>query len=148
MTKVWFDMDGTIADLYAVEGWLDSLRAFDPKPYAKARPMLNMSVLARQINAIQRKGIQVGIISWLSKESNTLYDIQVERAKREWLAKYLPSVEWDIIKIVPYGTPKHSVCVNGILFDDEQGNRDKWNIYAGTAFEPCHINEVLSLLNH
>ena len=23
--KIWFDMDGTIADLYAVEGWLQML---------------------------------------------------------------------------------------------------------------------------
>ena len=23
--KIWFDMDGTIADLYAVEGWLPML---------------------------------------------------------------------------------------------------------------------------
>lgn len=148
MTKVWFDMDGTIADLYAVEGWLNSLRNFDPKPYAKAQPMLNMSALARQLNVIQRKGIQICIISWMSKESNDLYDMQVERAKREWLAKHLPSVEWDEIKIVPYGTPKYRVCGNGILFDDEERNRNDWNKFAGTAFEPCHISEVLSLLNH
>ena len=148
MTKVWFDMDGTIADLYAVEGWLNSLRAFDPKPYAKAQPMLNMSALARQLNAIQRKGIQICIISWMSKESDLLYDMQVERAKRAWLAKHLPSVEWDEIKIVPYGTPKYRVCGNGILFDDEERNRNDWNKFAGMAFEPCHISEVLSLLNH
>ena len=33
MTKaIYFDMDGTIADLYAVDGWLDMLRAYDPTP--------------------------------------------------------------------------------------------------------------------
>jgi phenylalanyl-tRNA synthetase alpha chain len=25
MMKIWFDMDGTIADLYAVDGWLEML---------------------------------------------------------------------------------------------------------------------------
>lgn len=30
--KIYFDMDGTIANLYAVEGWLPMLRAYDPTP--------------------------------------------------------------------------------------------------------------------
>ena len=33
---ICFDMDGTIADLYAVENWLPMLRAFDPTPYEVA----------------------------------------------------------------------------------------------------------------
>ena len=143
MTKVWFDMDGTIANLYAVEGWLDSLRAFNAKPYEKAKPMVNMSALARQLNRLQAKGIEIGIISWMSKESNLLYDMQVERAKRAWLAKHLPSVEWDNIKIVPYGTPKHEVCGGGVLFDDEERNRNAWG---DMAFEPSRISEILSLM--
>ena len=33
MTKaIYFDMDGTIADLYAVENWLDDLINFRPRP--------------------------------------------------------------------------------------------------------------------
>ena len=28
-----FDMDGTIADLYGVNGWLEMLNAENPKPY-------------------------------------------------------------------------------------------------------------------
>ena len=30
---ICFDMDGTIADLYAVPGWLEKLRAEDATPY-------------------------------------------------------------------------------------------------------------------
>ena len=33
---IYFDMDGTIANLYAVENWLDMLRAFNPTPYEQA----------------------------------------------------------------------------------------------------------------
>ena len=32
-----FDMDGTIADLYGVKGWLNYLRNEDTTPYEKAR---------------------------------------------------------------------------------------------------------------
>ena len=27
MKSIWFDMDGTIAELYKVEGWLEALRS-------------------------------------------------------------------------------------------------------------------------
>lgn len=71
---IWFDMDGTIADLYAVEGWLEALRAEQTTPYELAEPMLRMSTLARQLNAVQRHGYGIGIISWCSKVSTEEYD--------------------------------------------------------------------------
>ena len=37
MTKmIVFDMDGTIADLYGVEGWLEMLEAENAAPYVEA----------------------------------------------------------------------------------------------------------------
>ena len=66
--KIWLDMDGTIADLYAVEGWLDMLRAYDPTPYAKAKPLVNMSLLATLLNNRQKEGFKICIVSALSKE--------------------------------------------------------------------------------
>ena len=137
--KIWFDMDGTIANLYAVEGWLDMLRAYDPTPYAKAEPMVNMSALARLLHKAQRLGYEVGIISWLSKCSNSEYDMAVTEVKVEWLRLHLPSVEWNEIKIVAYGTPKHELC-EGWLFDDEEHNRKMWG---EGAYEPSEIMEML-----
>ena len=40
-----FDMDGTIADLYSVNNWLDKLRAFDVTPYKNAKPLYDMEIL-------------------------------------------------------------------------------------------------------
>lgn len=144
---IWFDMDGTIADLYAVEGWLEMLRNFETTPYEMAQPMLRMSTLARQLNAVQRKGYGIGIISWCSKESTAEYDSRIAEAKRAWLAQHLPSVHWDSIEIVPYGTPKHEIG-SGFLFDDEHKNRIGWdNARVGMAFGPEYITEILSTLN-
>lgn len=137
--KIWFDMDGTIANLYAVEGWLPMLRAFDPTPYAQAEPMLNMANFARLLHKAQRLGYAIGIISWLSKESNQEYDNAVTVAKIEWLKIHLPSIEWNEIKIVAYGTPKHELC-EGYLFDDEERNRTNWG---EGAYEPSEIMEFL-----
>ena len=127
MTKVInFDMDGTLASLYEVENWLDKLRAFDPSPYTDAVPLVRLSSLAYYIHKAQRKGYTVNIISWLSKEPTPAYDEAVTQAKIDWLKRHLPSVDFDNIIIVPYGTPKASLA-SGILFDDERPNREAWN---------------------
>ena len=139
---IYFDMDGTIADLYGVENWLPMLRANDPTPYRAARPLVNLSILARYLNKLRRNGYKIGIVSWLSKNSNEEYDEAVTIAKTEWLSYHLTSVSFDEIKIVSYGTPKSSVVSfpNGILFDDEERNRNEWN---GTAHDVHNIIEIL-----
>lgn len=142
---IYFDMDGNIADLYAVENWLDQLRNFDPAPYREAAPLLNMQALAHRLNHLQDLGYKLGVVSWGSKESTPEYDSAVEQAKLEWLKKHLGSVDWDEIRIVPYGTPKSSVVSHpsGVLFDDEQRNREEWR---GMSFDNTEIMKILELL--
>ena len=65
--KIWFDMDGTIADLYGVNGWLEMLTAQDATPYAIAKPLVNLSALARLIHKAQRNGFEICIVSALAK---------------------------------------------------------------------------------
>ena len=139
-TMIWFDMDGTIADLYGVENWLPMLIAKDPTPYREAGVLVNMNLLARRLHAVQRAGYTIGIVSWLSKTSTAEYDEAVTAAKLNWLAKHLPSVEWDEIKIVAYGTNKRELCGGGILFDDENKNREIWG---EGAYEPAEIFNIL-----
>lgn len=144
--EIWFDMDGTIADLYGVEDWLPMLIAEDATPYAIAKPLVRMQTLARRLNELQRKGYKIGVISWLSKTSTKAYDEAVTKAKLEWLNTHLKSVNFDRIDIVAYGTPKWKGR-KGILFDDERRNRDEWDInLAGDAYEPHEIMDVLKAL--
>jgi len=142
---IYFDMDGTIANLYGVENWLPKLRAYDASPYMDAVPMVRLSALAKRLNNLQKQGYVVGIVSWLSKDPNPAYGEAVTTAKRAWLAKHLPSVDWDEIHIVPYGTPKASVVdfPMGVLFDDEKPNREAWS---GEAFDVDSILETLRAL--
>lgn len=144
--EIWFDMDGTIADLYGVEDWLPMLIAEDATPYAIAKPLVRMQTLARRLNELQRKGYKIGVVSWLSKTSTKAYDEAVTKAKLEWLNTHLKSVNFDRIDIVAYGTPKWKGR-KGILFDDERRNRDEWDInLAGDAYEPHEIMDVLKAL--
>lgn len=141
-TTIFFDMDGTIADLYGVENWLNYLIASDALPYEIAKPLIRLNSFARILNRLQKQGYKIGIISWLSKNSNTSYDEKVTEAKKEWLKKHLASVNFDEIHIVEYGTPKQTFAKtkNDILFDDEKKNRDAWT---GKSFD---VNEIIKIL--
>lgn len=139
---IYLDMDGTFVDLYGVDGWLEDLRSEDVRPYAVAHPLVKLSALARVLNRLQRNGYTINIISWTSRGGSRKYNEAVAETKREWLAHHLPSVRFDSINIVDYGTPK-SLCGDGILFDDEEHNREDWN---GTAFSEKRLMEVLKAL--
>ena len=82
LKMICFDMDGTIADLYAVPNWLEKLRAYDASPYLLAEPMCDMEELAFLLEVAQHRGIEVRVISWLSKESTKEYDELVRITKR------------------------------------------------------------------
>lgn len=142
MTTINFDMDGTIADLYGVENWLDDLIASNPRPYEVAKPLLNLSALARRLNTLQRQGYRIAIISWLSKSGTAEYNKAVTKAKIDWLTTHLASVRFDEIHIVEYGTPKQNFLhdATDILFDDEEKNRLAWT---GNAYSVENILEVL-----
>lgn len=145
--KVYFDMDGTIANLYAVPDWLPKLREYNPEPYAQAKPLVNLSLLARYIHKLQEQGIEVGVISWLSKESTEVYDQEVTQAKIEWLRRHLPSVTFNSISILPYGSPKWAEVAKtatNILFDDERKNVVEWVCQGcGYAYAPDKIFEIM-----
>lgn len=123
-----FDMDGTIADLYKVDGWLADLRAYNPRPYEVARPMYDMETMAELLMILQAQGWKVVVTTWLSKESTKAYDDEVKRAKLEWLAKH--HFPFDEIHLVGYGTPKASCTehLGGVqfLFDDNVEVRREW----------------------
>lgn len=137
--EINFDMDGTLADFYGVENWLQYLIERNPFPYENAKPLVNMSALARRLHTLQRKGYKVNVISWLAKNSTAEFDEAVTEAKKRWLRKHLPSVHWDNINIVGYGTPKNTIGC-GILFDDEEPNRNMWG---EGAYDAHNILEVL-----
>lgn len=142
---IWFDMDGTIADLYSVENWLPMLRAYDPSPYVLAKPLVRLSTLAYMLNRLRAKGYRVGVISWGSKCSTPAYDTAVAAAKTKWLHTHLPSVDFDEIHVVPYGVPKQNFKNTDadILFDDEESNRISWGENAHAETE---IFEILKSL--
>ena len=133
---VYFDMDGTIADFYGVDGWLDCLMAHDPRPYAVAEPLFTAEQFAEIVQILQSAGFGIGIISWCSKENNKGFNAEIRKAKKAWLSEHFPYAEE--IHIVAYGVPKWSLVrpenrANTILFDDEEQNLSAWEKHGGKA---------------
>lgn len=145
---IYLDLDGTVVNFYGVPNWLECLEAQDSTPYRVAKPLVNLSTLARYLNRLQARGYNIGIISWLSKSGTDKFNAEVAEVKREWLAKHLPSVEWDEIHIIPYGVPKSScaTCSASILFDDEQKNLNEWT--ANTHHMAYNADLLMEILRH
>lgn len=149
---LYFDMDGTIADLYGVDNWLEDLLKSDVKPYKCAKG-LNLKSVARAMNKAIKKGYEIGIITWLPKGAHMDYCEEVARVKIEWVHQHLKSVNIkpQNFHILRYGSPKEYCAPSGgILFDDESTNRKNWARAhgLGTSFEPSEIASVLNTLSN
>lgn len=143
-----FDMDGTIADLYGVNGWLEDLRAENPRPYEVARPLYDMEVLNAILDLLKAQGWRIAVTTWLAKNSSATYDEMVRKAKIEWLKKY--NFNYDEIHLVKYGRTKAD-CTrkNGglqILIDDNEKIRKGWHLGNTINANENIINALINLL--
>ena len=136
---IYFDMDGTLADLYGVRPKMingvnmnvfQRLDMNDARVYGEAQPIRKNVELLRML---KRKGFRIGIITAGSRfppgtpttvQAKMNRDTQVE--KRQWLMRQGISV--DEFKFVPYGTPKINAASDrrGILIDDEMKVLRTW----------------------
>ena len=125
-----FDMDGTIADFYGVEGWLDDLYASNPRPYEIAKPLVDMTILNKLLELLKAQGWTICVTSWLANGSSKEFDKLVRIAKRKWLTKY--DFPYDEIHLVKYGTTKANCTRHHkgyqILVDDNADVRRGWNL--------------------
>ena len=109
------------------------------RPYVVAQPLLNLSLLARRLNRLQRSGWSINIITWTANNSTEEYHELVRIAKLNWLARHLPSVKWNAIIVTTYGEPKRAHSA-GILFDDNEAIRADWG---EGAYDVDNILEIL-----
>ena len=144
-----FDMDGTIADFYGVNGWLDFLKNEDTTPYEVAKPFYDMVYLAELLNALKAYGWKIVVTTWLAKGGTKEYNDRTRKAKLDWLAKY--NFPYDEIHLVKYGTTKAN-CTRKyggyqILVDDNEKVRKGWNLGATINANYNIVTEIEKLVN-
>lgn len=125
-----FDMDGTLADFYGVENWLDDLTVSNPRPYIIAKPLYDMAFLTNVLLSLKENGWRIVVTTWLAKGSTKDYDFVVRQVKKDWLQRY--NFPYDEIHLVKYGTTKANCTrkLGGyqILFDDNETVRKGWTL--------------------
>lgn len=133
MMRVWFDMDGTLADLYNEEQWLEKILNNNAEPFVNAKAMVKEEVLKDLV----KEGCILGIITWTPKNANKEFCKEVKRAKVEWLKRNYPNIKFDTIHCIKYGINKwyYRETNLDILVDDEQGNLNRWRGKAINAKE-------------
>ena len=98
---IYWDLDGSL-NLFYVGSWLEDILARNPRPYIEAKCQIKEETLLHLINL----GYELGVISWLAKDSTKEYDNLVRKAKKDWLKRNYPNIKFKEIHIVKYGTLK------------------------------------------
>ena len=143
---IYFDMDGTIADLYGVTDWLPKLREEDTTPYSAAKSLVDKIEFVKKVLTLQKSGVKFGVISWTSKGGSDSYNKRVAKAKKNWLSENFPEIVLDEIHIIKYGTRKDYIAKDkfGFLFDDDETVRNNWR---GFSINP-NTADIVEILTH
>jgi len=106
MKKLFFDMDGTVADLYGHEGWLEALQAEEKGLFLNLFPLHDMKIFNEMIMNLIKNGWSIGIITWLPMNGSVEYLETVAKEKWLWAQKWMPYI--NEFHALPYGTPKQN----------------------------------------
>lgn len=155
MKAIYFDMDGTIANLYGVENWEARLNSCDPTIYEEAGTCFNLVNFVDLLAMVKKVcGVHIGVATWTAKNGDAKYNRNVRKQKINWLKKNFPVV--DEVRAMKYGTKKYSRCDikdDSILIDDNPKCRQEWENDSKNriAIDPTNREEfmkfVSSLLN-
>lgn len=143
---IYFDLDGTLADLYAVPEWLPKLKAEDTTPYEMATPMIDPETFISACEQLQSLGVIIGVISWGAIGCSNAYTRRTRKAKIDWCKRHYPAcfTEYHVVK---YGRrPKWQTANvrDSILFDDDPHNCEQW--HNGQAVNVTCAEDILSTL--
>ena len=146
MNTIYFDIDGTIYDLYGFDNWLECILSERTECYTKGKLLVDFNYFTNELYRLKEKGYKLGIITWLSKNATKKYENKVRKAKYRYLNKWFKNI-FDEIHIIQYGKDKSYYCnENDILFDDEEKNRLQWLNKNGISYDVNNILEILKTL--
>ena len=130
--SVYLDMDGTIADLYGQENWLEMLIAEKDGAFINCKPLTTEKVLFELFPA---EKYEIKILSMTPKNATKAYCEKVIAEKNNWLDKYFPNITNR--HYLPYGNNKNlKNSKNAILVDDNATIRKN---FKGIALNPAEI---------
>ena len=122
---VYFDMDGTLADLYGVANVFKRLDTLDANVYSEAKPI---DTYINMLKEFHNMGYKVVILSCLGMISDKQFDRDTVRNKGLWLDKYVGREYIDERIYIPNTKHKEQYIRDyGILVDDDDRVLMNWN---------------------
>ena len=155
MNTIWFDMDGTIYDLYKMHGWLEALRAENwEMAFYAGNPRAHIDRINQAIEALIEAGWQVGVITWAPKgytRENIALD-EVRDVKFRWLCEFCPALADGKFACIPYGESKAEYLLDWLhcagklnyLVDDNREVREEWRSHStdGCTFKTINASRA------
>lgn len=130
--KVYIDMDGTIADLYNMNDWLNGLRKEKEGVFINLDPLITQKEL---LKLFPLDFYDLCIFSMTPKDASREYCAQVIKEKNLWLDRYFPAIKKRIYR--KYGDNKNlKNSQNAILVDDNKVIRKN---FRGLALDPVNL---------
>ncbi len=129
---IWFDLDGTLYDLYNVDGWLEMLHAEDTTAYTCGNPMHDMTAVNAVCEQLTAHGFTIGVITWTAMNGSAEFNAATAAVKKQWVSENFPCAS--CVHVVDYGVPKQTVVTGGILVDDNADVRAEWD---GLTIDPA-----------
>ena len=95
MSKIiYFDLDGTLYNLYQKPNWLEDLREEKAGVFSDENLlMVDFERFYFSLMELFKNGYQFGVISWLPMQASTEYEEICRKEKIAWIAENLPFVE-------------------------------------------------------
>ena len=90
--KIFFDLDGTVYDLYSVENWLEKLRSEDASVFSEGDFIGDYNRFKTVCEKLVAVGVQFEVITWLPMQASPEYELECTEVKREWVKKFMPFV--------------------------------------------------------
>lgn len=129
---VYLDMDGTIANLYGIENWLDGLLNEVEGLFLNCEPLVSSEELEKYF---PNEKYELRICSMTPLNASEEYCKVVIEEKNLWLDKYFPQITHRVY--MKYGSNKNlKNCQNHILVDDNEKIR---NTFKGLALAPLWL---------
>lgn len=143
---IWFDMDGTIYELYEIPDWLECLQEKRYSVYNQAgKARVNLDRIREAVRALTAQGWEVGIITWAGKNvKRGSWEFEaIAHFKREWTAHNFPEL-LDNFQLLEYGESKADYAPASydlnILVDDNTEVREAWRKYTSEGSQFKTIN--------
>lgn len=142
--KIYFDLDGTLYNLYATENWLEKIRNEVNGIFSGDNRMFENNFY-KIVSELLNIGYEFGVITWLPMQASPEYEEICRHEKMEWIKKYLPFVSE--INIIPYGTPKQNAIQKRAqimyLIDDNTEVGEMWKMAQTRLF--VNVNNTFTV---